>query len=75
MFINEWKALCSAMKSQIRIRVECSLLNVIRSFNNQITANIYCWLTMCQALFEGIYKLFNPYKDHFLPLLSITLAS
>lgn len=49
--------------------------HVIRSYNNQIIANIYCWLTMCQALFEVIYKLFNPYKDYFLPLLSITLAS
>lgn len=69
ILINSWRVLCSALKSQVRIGVEPSLLNVIISFNKQPIANIDGWLAMCQALFEVIYNLFSPYKDHFLPLL------
>lgn len=54
MLVNSRRALCSAVKSQMRICVEPFLLNVLRSFNNQLITNIYCLHIMCQTRSEAL---------------------
>lgn len=65
MLIHSWRARCSALESQRKLRIQPPLLNVITSFNNQLVASIHYLLTLCQALFEVSFKLFNAYKATF----------
>lgn len=48
MLIHSWRAQCSALESQRKLRIQPPLLNVITSFNNQLVASIRYLLTLAR---------------------------